>query len=399
MKKTSILFFLLIFLTINSPLKSQNISSEKINFYQLQSPEIPIEAANRAYGVTVNSPYNLSKEDVEKKSREDFEKEKLNYENVVAESKVKYQESLKNYDNDVKLAKERFEAESAAFKKLSLLERLTLTEKGQNPKLQMPEKPEYRKPQPPVYREPNLSNYFIVDNAVLASQIKIDGFQKGNPYVDINIDMQQVNFQDNAGQSYANQPTNLKIKVNGQEKVNESIFNDFEFISSSSTDNINKVSEERNVMNKTISGLNKIINNYFGFQKVSKTVTIESVKNKGSYDDLEKANIYVTTNLKKLQGNPDSGATEAAFANMQKGIDIWNATLKKINYNDPKAEFNSKIARYIYFNLIRLNVALGNKTEAEKYLNEFQEHLVDIKLDSYEKSELDRLEKEIYKSK
>ncbi len=289
--------------------------------------------------------------------------------------------------------------ENAAYKKLSLLEKMTLMDRGQSPKLVVPDKPTYQKPYPPTYREPNLNDYFIVDNKVLSSQIDIVGFTRGAPNVDINIDMSQVNFQDNAGQTYANQPTKLIIKVDGQEKLNESLFNEFQFVSSSSTDNINKVNEEKNFLQKTIRNLNTYINDYFGIQKINKDVTIETVKNKGNYNDLEKANIYVTTNLKKLQANPDSTATEVAIANMQKGIDIWKDVLKKINYTDPKAVYNNEIARYIYFNLIRLNLALGNKTEAEKYLNEMQEHLVEIKLSGSEKQQLDSLEKEIYKTK
>ena len=94
-----------------------------------------------------------------------------------------------------------------------------------------------------------------------------------------------------------------------------------------------------------------------------------------------------------------SDAREVALNNMQKGIDIWNESLKRINYKDPKAEYNSKIARMIYFNLIRTNLALSKKEEAEKYLNQLQDNLVYIKLDYSEKIELDRLEKEIYKTK
>jgi hypothetical protein len=46
--------------------------------------------------------------------------------------------------------------------------------------------------------------------------------------------------------------------------------------------------------------------------------------------------------------------------------------------------------------LIRLNIALGNYQEAEKYLNELQEHLVDIKLSYDANLELKKLEEKIY---
>jgi hypothetical protein len=113
-----------------------------------------------------------------------------------------------------------------------LLERLAITDQGTNPKLVLPAKPEYFKPEKPVYSEPNLNDYIIVDNSVLASQIKIDGLNRGGTYLDVLADIKAANFQDNAGQSYVNQPVKIIIKENGAEKSNASFFNEFEFVSS-----------------------------------------------------------------------------------------------------------------------------------------------------------------------
>ncbi len=128
---------------------------------------------------------------------------------------------------------------------------------------------------------------------------------------------------------------------------------------------------------------------------MKKTVKIQSVKNKGQYDDLARADIYVTTNLKKLQPT-NNEANALAYANMQKGIDIWVQTLGKVEYKNSKADLNAKIAEFVYFNLIRVNLALGRKTEAEKYLNQFQENQIYMKLNSEDENELNRIEKEIY---
>ncbi|MEF9476856.1 hypothetical protein OWR28_03015 [Chryseobacterium sp. 1B4] len=142
--------------------------------------------------------------------------------------------------------------------------------------------------------------------------------------------------------------------------------------------------------------IRNIINENFGYQTLNSTVTLATVKNKGEYDDLEKAYIYVTTNLKKLQAKSDYAPNKVAMENMQKGVDLWKTALTKVNYNDKKAVYNQKIGEYLYFNLIRLNIALGNYQEAEKYLNELQEHLVDIKLSYDANLELKRLEEKIY---
>lgn len=376
---------------------AQSINSETVDFRVLKAPQTSISENSRTYNITVNSPYNLTKEDVIKQAKKEHQEAVANFSNTISESQSDYQQSLKDYNEEIIKAKEKFAIESAEFKKMSLLERLTLQEKGLKPQLQLPSKPVYSKPSPPVYREPNLNDYFIVDNNVLASQIAIDGYKKGNPNVDVYVTMEKVNFQDNAGQTYANQPTKIVVKENGTEKINTTISQDFTFVSSQPSDNINKPAEEKKYLGNNIKAINTFLNDNYGYKTLNKQVKLEFVKNKGEFDDLEKAHIYVTTNLRKLQANSDQTNNNIAFANMKKGTDIWEQTLKKVNYKDKKAPYNAKIGKYINFNLIRLNVALENKKDAEKYLNEMQEKLVDLDLSYNEKAELKQLENQIYK--
>jgi hypothetical protein len=377
-------------------LSAQNISSETVEFQLLQRPKLAIDPNSRSYKVTVTSPYNLTAEDVVRKVKADHQNALKNYDKNVLESQKEYEQRLTDYDGEVLKAKEKFKLESAEFKKLSILEKLTMTDQGQNPKLVIPSKPQYFKPASPLYREPNLSDYTIVDNNVLASQISVDGFTRdGSGKLDIMVDINGMNFQDNAGQTFANQPTKLVVKLNGIEKTRVSFFQDYNFLSSSPSNNINQPLEEKNHLNKVIEKLNTYLNENYGFSSVKKTVKIQSVKNKGEYDDLARADIYVSTNLRKLQGR-NSDADAASLLNMQKGIDIWNQTLTKIDYKDSKAVFNPKIAEFIYFNLLRLNLALNKKADAEKYLSQFQENMIHMKLSYSDKAELEKLEKDIY---
>ncbi|HQX03710.1 MAG TPA: hypothetical protein PKZ44_06300 [Flavobacterium sp.] len=391
-------FFASLFVFVSTiSIYAQNISSENIDFLILKQPKETIDVANRLLKVTVTSPYNVTADDVIKQSKVDHQAALDNYTTVVANSEKEFQQKLKDYDQEVIKAKEKFELESAEFKKLSLLERMSMTDQGKNPRLVNPTKPVYVKPLPPVYQEPNLNNYIIVDNNVLSSQINVEGFSKEGNYLDVAVDIRGVQFQDNAGQTFANQPTTLVVKVNGVEKINTKFFQEFKFVSSSPSNNINKPLEEKNHLNKVVAFLNQYLNDNYGFQSIKKTVKLDKVKNKGQYDDLEKAHIYVTTNLKKLQpSEPERSA--AAITGMQKGIDIWLETLKKVDFKkDSKSDFNAKIGEYIYFNLIRLNLAMNKKAEAEKYLNELQENLIGIKLSYDEQTELKALESEIYK--
>jgi hypothetical protein len=387
--------YLLIVLLCVGKLSAQNISAEMVEFQVLQQPKEVIDPSLRNFKVTVTSPYNLTADDVIKKSKAEHQDAVKNYASTVANSEKEFQQKLQDYDAEVAKSKEKFALESAEFKQLSMIERLTMTDQGKNPRLVTPTKPVYVKPAPPVYVEPNLADYMIVDNNVLATKININGFARGKGYIDVYVDVKPVNFQDNTGQTFANQPTKLVVKVNGAEKVNTMFFEDYAFVSSAPTNNINKPLEEKRHMEKVIAFLNDYLNSQYGYGIVKKSVKLQSVKNKGKYDDLARADIYVSTNLKKLQ--PENADVNAiAMAGMQKGIDIWTQTLDKVEYKNTKADFNAKIAEFVYFNLIRLNLALGRKTDAEKWLNQMQENLIYIKLSYDEENELGRIEKEIY---
>lgn len=386
-------FFLLSICASNA----QNISAEWVAYQLLKEPKIIIDEVSRQYSVTVSSPYNLTSDQVYSQSKTEFQNELNNFDKLNANSEKEFQQKLADYDIDLAKANAKYKSESEEFKKFSLLERLALTDKGQNPKLVLPNRPIYVVPIKPVYHEPNLQNYVIIDNNVLASQINIDGFNKDGNYLTISLDIKKTNFQDNSGQTYANQPTTLIVRQNGEEKINKTFFQEYKYISSSPTNNINKPYEEQMHLKKVVAFINDYLNQTFAFKTIKYNVKLQSVKNKGQYDDLEKADIYVSTNLKKLNPtNPQINT--AALTGMQKGIAIWKETLTKVDFKDPKADFNAKIAKFVYFNLMNLNLALDKKTEAEKVLNEMQENLIYMKLSSNEETELKAIESQIYKT-
>lgn len=327
-------------------------------------------------------------------SKEDYQNQVNNYKANVETAKIEHQERLKDYEAEVKKLQEKFKLESAEYSKLSAVEKIATTNGA--PVLTLPSRPVLNIPPMPVYRQPDLRDALIVDNKILASQIDVAGFSKGGNYLDLQIEMERTNFQDNQGKTFANQPVRIIGKQNGVVKLDKTYFSDFAEIASVPTNEINLNGHEKSYLQRTMDRTRNIINDHFGYQTINSSVILETVKNKGDYDDLEKAYIYVTTNLKKLQAKSDYAPNKVAMENMQKGIDMWKVALSKVNYSDKKALYNQKIGEYLYFNLIRLNLALGNSKEAEKYLNELQEHLVDIKLSYDANLELKKLEQKIY---
>ncbi|WP_294277160.1 hypothetical protein [uncultured Chryseobacterium sp.] len=392
MKYNSILSVL--FLSVATLGYAQRIDSEQVTFQLLKEPANPVDSQNRNFSVAVNSPYNMTKEDVIKEAKEKFQKQVDNYDQSVQDAKLQHEERLKDYEAEVKKLTEKYKTESEQYNKMKAVEKIAMN--AMPPVLRLPSRPQLNVPQKPVYRDPDLRTALIVDNKVLASQVNIDGFSRGGNAIDISINMERTNFQDNAGKTFASQPTKLVVKQNGVVKIDKTLFSDFEEVASSPTNEINLSDHERTYLQKVMNKINEILADNFGYSKISSTVKLETVKNKGEYDDLEKASIYVTTNLKKLQARPDYTPNKAALENMDKGVALWKDALKKINYEDKKAAYNAKIAAYLYMNLIRLNLALGKKAEAEKYLNEMQEHLVDMKLSFDQNYELKGLEQKIY---
>ncbi|PWN70204.1 hypothetical protein C1631_009445 [Chryseobacterium phosphatilyticum] len=392
MNKLKLLFLIPVFYSSFS--HAQRIDKETISFQLLKEPVFATDQGSRNYTITVKSPYNITKDDVLRQSKEDYQKQVDNYQTNVESAKLEHAERLKDYDAEVKKLQEKYKLESAEYSKLSAVEKIAATNGA--PVLRIPSRPVLNIPPVPVYRQPDLKDALIVDNKILASQMDITGFSKGGSNLDIVIEMERTNFQDNQGKTFANQPTRIIGKQNGDIKLDKTYFSDFTEIASVPTNEINLNAQEKRFLQRTMDRTRNIINENFGYQTINSMVTLSTVKNKGEYDDLEKAYIYVTTNLKKLQAKSDYAPNKVAMENMQKGIDIWKNTLTKVNYQDKKAVYNQKIGEYLYFNLIRLNIALGNYQEAEKYLNELQEHLVDIKLSYDANLELKRLEEKIY---
>ncbi|MCW3160024.1 hypothetical protein [Chryseobacterium oryctis] len=387
-------FFVFVQLFCSQLIFSQRIDKETISFQLLKEPVFVTEPNNRNYTITINSPYNITKDDVLRMSKEDYQRQVDNYQMNVETAKIEHQEKLKDYEAEVKKLQEKYKLESAEYSKLSTVEKIATTNGG--PVLVLPSRPILNIPPMPTYKQPDLREALIVDNKILASQIDIAGFSKGGDYLDVVIEMERTNFQDNQGKTFANQPVKVIAKQNGVVKLDKTYFSDFTEIASVPTNEINLNFHEKRFLQRIMDRIRNIINDNFGYQTISSTVILENVKNKGDYDDLERAYIYVTTNLKKLRAKSDYAPNKIAMENLQKGIDLWENALRKVNYNDKKAHYNQKIGEYLYFNMIRLNIALGDYQKAEKYLNELQEHLVDIKLSYDANLELKRLEEKIY---
>ena len=376
---------------------AQRIQEEKITYFDIIKPKEQLDASIKGYRVIVNIPYTMTPEDVKAQSLSDFEAEKANYQNVLDQSKKDYQEKLDNYDAEVKQAKENYDAEMKNFKSLSLLERLALTDQGKKPTLKTPARPQYVEPTEPVYREPNLADYLIFDKDALGDNINLNGFEKGEGLL-FNIDLEKMEFQENAGQTFFKQPAKLTVLVNGQNIAEKTFGEESKFLTSSSTNTINLNRYEKDNVKKTLKTIEEYINSTYGYTPTQKTITIEFPKNrKREYDQLERAKITAISAFRKMTETATSDRRAIALRDLEKAEAIWAGELKKINYSDKKALYNATVAKSIYFNLLNIQTQLGQKDKAEATLSQMQEQLIDLNLSSSDEDRLAKLETQIYK--
>lgn len=388
---------ILLVLSISFTISAQRILDESVTYYNLIQPEQTLDSSIKGYNVVVNTPYTMTVEDVKAQSLVDFEAEKAEYQNVLAQSKVDYQEKLDNYDGDVAQAKENYDIEMKDFKELSLLERLALTDQGKKPALKTPAKPRYVEPREPVYREPVLSDYLIFDSNALADNITLNGFEKGSDVI-FNIELQKMEFQENAGQTYYTQPSKLTVIAKGEMIGEQSFGGESKFLSSASSNRIDLNRYEKANVKKVLAEIQQYINTTYGYTPIANSIKIEFPKNKKrEYDQLEKAKITAISSLRKMTKEASLERRDAALDGLDKAEEIWMSELEKIDYSDEKALHNNTIAKSIFYNLLTIQTQLGQKSKAEKTLAQFQDKVIDLDLSSSEETLFSNLEKQIYK--
>ncbi len=375
----------------------QRAISENISYYDVILPKNPLEESIKTYKVIVETPYTLTAEQVIAQSRKDFEQEKLEYEAIVKQSELDFETKLANYDEEVELAQERYEQEMKEFKELTLIERLAITDQGKQPKLKTPVKPRYVKPLEPRYREPNFDDFLIFDNQVLADGVGLYGYEKGNDVMFI-ITISKMKFQDNAGQTFYSQPTTLKV-IKGANVIDEKTFDDeFKYLTSSSSNTINLERYEKDNVNKIMREISAYINQEFGYEPVVRSITIEYPKNKKrEYDNLENAKIKAISAYRKLKKDISKDRRALAIDELVQVRKIWESELAKVDYSNKKAVMNAKVSRMILFNLMRVDVTLKDKEQAEETLKLIQEHRINLDLNNTEEKELTALEEKVYK--
>lgn len=135
-------------------------------------------------------------------------------------------------------------------------------------------------------------------------------------------------------------------------------------------DNIDKfyLDLERDARKSGLSEINQILNNEFGFVKMTRGTEIYSVKKYKDYDYKDVIEAYtLTTQAFTLVAKDRNRAS--AIAKLDIAINKWKAILEESNTVDEKARINDKITAMIQCNLAELLVWKGDFDEADLYVN------------------------------
>ena len=395
MKRNYLLVFACIAISVSS--FAQRALSEKISYFNVRTPNNPLEESIKSYKAIVETPYTLTVEELNTQSLAEFEVEKANHAQVIKDSEAEFEERLAGHEEEVEKAEARYDKEMKNFKDLSLLERLALTDQGKKPQLRVPAKPRYVEPREPVYIQPNLDDHLIFDNQVLADNVELLGYEKGSDLLII-INITKMAFQDNGGQTFYAQPTNLKV-MKGATVIDEKNFDEeFQFLTSSNSNTINLERYEKNNVKKIMKDIGTYINEEFGFIPVASTITIEFPKNKKrEYDILENAKIKAISAYRKMKKDASGDTRQRAIDELIAVRDVWKSELAKIDYKDKKALMNKEVAVMIFYNLMQVDISLKDKVQAEETLALLQERRIDLDLNYDEKNAFTKLEEQVYK--
>jgi uncharacterized protein (DUF2164 family) len=395
MKRNHLLVFTCIAISVSS--FAQRALSEKISYFNVRTPNNPLEESIKNYKAIVETPYTLTVEELNTQSLAEFEVEKANHAQGIKDSEAEFEERVADHDQEVAKAEARYDKEIKNFKDLSLLERLALTDQGKKPQLKVPAKPSYVEPREPVYIQPNLDDHLIFDNQVLADNVELMGYKKGSDLL-IVINITKMVFQDNGGQTFYAQPTNLKV-MKGATVIDEKNFDEeYQFLTSSNSNTINLERYEKNNVKKIMKDIGTYINEEFGFIPVASTITIEFPKNKKrEYDILENAKIKAISAYRKMKKDAPGDTRQRAIDELIVVRDVWKSELSKIDYKDKKALMNKDIAVMVFYNLMQVDISLKDKVQAEETLALLQERRIDLDLNYDEKNAFTKLEEQVYK--
>jgi len=205
------------------------------------------------------------------------------------------------------------------------------------------------------------------DNALVGTVI-MEAFDAGEP--ERKVDTKRVynkttkQYEDKKVYSYETpykRPTRLTLEFNGRIIFNDIFEGTGDYRTHVTNSSPNMFQLEKESVSSILTQINNYINEQYGFVKVQSTLTLRAPKNKGDYDDLEKA-----AKLGKRGINP-MGSSDGK-AELVEAISIWESALGESDVKDKKARINRKVTEALYQNLIEAAIFNEDFVKAQDLL-------------------------------
>ncbi|MDG1777599.1 MAG: hypothetical protein P8H33_09480 [Crocinitomicaceae bacterium] len=383
MKTTKITTLLVCMLCVLN-LYAQRIEETVLKYEYIQQPISPI-AGLSSYNFSVVTTYPENNDGLMAQAEKEFQEKLANYPNEVIAAEKAHAERIATYDAEVILAQENFKLETEAFDKLNAIEKLALDEG--RPVLRMPSKPgSFRAPLKPTFVEPNTNESITFKPGILAdTYLKLEGFEKGTTDALVAvIDMeafdaskperketikrvysasskQYVNQKTYTYETSMSRPTRLILTFNGATIYNDIFEGTGEYTTKVTKTYPNMYQLEKDNVSNILTKINTFINEQHGFVKVPATLIIRAPKNKGDFNDLERAGKLAKRGINPM-GSSDGNSE------LSEAIQIWNTALEESDLYDKKARINSKVTQLIYQNLIEATIYKEDFIKAQDHL-------------------------------
>lgn len=374
-------------LLICTTMPAQSIKDNDVTFVYVRLPKEPLGKSYTNYQGKVEMSYVA--ENAAKKAE---------YDQKLANVEVQYQKDMEDWKVRDAQAQAQYDKDMAEYNKKGTAEKIAdkkLLNEGK-PVRQTPPQPYRNNPPVPVYKkeyDPNLlaSSYIKLegfnnqpDNAVTIT-VTLYGFDCIKPVM--KTEVKKMTRIVNGTSTPYNQtyyhyetsykhPMSVKVEVPGKGIVlNQTIeaFNQYTVIKTNETDNSaaqNMDVEayvrnlEEKVLMENLKFINELVNEKYGFSKVSRTSVLNNVESKKmNYDDYQGAYDNAKAGYDLLATDKD-----AAAAKLNLAIQAWEKALTESNPSDKKARVDADVTMATRFNLLEAYVFAGDFANAEAQL-------------------------------
>lgn len=359
---------------ISAGMSAQNIKDNKVSFSYIQLPGSPLPSGTENFSTSLDQDMliQLNEDSTER------------YELKLEEARKRYEEKMKTWKEEKAKIDKAYYASMANYEKLVAAGNTTA-----------------QKPVPPAENScpcidappaPFLANE--VEESLI-SGLTIPGFSQGGG---ANIELvfegftkgpikENITTKDNVkSYTYSYQykyPVKFVVTDEGGAVIRDEYINGSNNFKAMSTSKFTSQydykawqidgeepfwrSMENSVKNSSVSAVNGILSDKYGYPTKSRMIEIYTAKDKNhDYSDLVKAYTDAQDGYLMLNGDREKNSAMSKLAN---AIQQWESTLKESDINNKKARISKKVTGALYANLAEAYSWMDDYSNAQLYAN------------------------------